>query len=418
MRKDPTKIAWQVLLTSFGVFVLTLVATGYFAYWFVFQSRVPLSVDLAASRGTASINLPNTGDPIAVNTSRTNIENGVAVVTDSTSQALVEIYDNTGSSEPIAALVVFRDSEVILHEMTKPRFNVNQGEYEILAEVVSGQAEFRQFANQRRSSRLLIDTTFSSISAREPGTYFLDIDRSSTRLVVEEGQARVWKPGAQTFVRVREQEMVSINDIDNIVEVVDAPTSVLEHAAIVDGFEDAWLFYNDREPPGSAETVTFRGRHAVLIDRSSDKYPNEILDHGETGLVQNLNIVVDDYSYLGMTATFFVEEQSLSTCGSLASECPMMVRFTYLDEEGNEQIFIHGFYATHDPSLGFPLACASCQTEHERINAGTWYTFDSGNLVTAWPEERLPETITQVSFYASGHAYKVYVAELDLLALE
>ncbi len=418
MRHDSSKLAWQVLLTAFSVFLVLLLAASYFAYWFVFQSRVPLSVDLSASRGTASINLPNTDNAIAVTNTRTNVENGVVIVTDSTSQALIEFYDSVGSTEPIGAITVFRDSEVTFHEMTRPRFNLNQSRHEIHAEIIRGQVEFQHFGGASRDTRLLVDTMYGSISAREPGIYLIDVNRTNTELMVTEGQARVWRPEARTFVRVRAQEMVSISDTNQIIEVVNAPSALLENSNILAGLEDDWLFYNDREPPGSAEATTFQGRDAILIDRSSEKYPQEVLDHGETGLVQNLNVSVEDYSYLGMRATFYVEEQSLSTCGSLASECPMMIRFTYLDEKDNEQVFIHGFYAEHDPSLGFPLACASCQSEHERINAETWYTYDSGNLITAWPEERLPKTITQVSFYASGHAYKVYISNLDLIALE
>lgn len=418
MRKDPTKLAWQVLATSFGIFVALVFAALYASYWFLFQSRVPLSVDVSASRGTASINLPNTGDPIAVANSRANLENGVAIVTDSTSQAIVQFYESNNSREPIGSLIVYRDSQVVLHEMSKPRFALNTDPYQIRAELINGKIEFEYFEDRRRDSRLVTESAFGTVSTREPGDYVVEVSRNSLQLLVNDGQARIWRPESTTFVRVRSQEMVAISGEEAIIQVVDAPASLLESPTVAEDFEDGWLFYNDREPPGSAEHTEFQGRPVVVIDRSTEKYPDTVIDHGETGLVQNMDVDVSGHTFLAMTATFFVEEQSLSTCGSLGSECPMMVRFSYMDEEGNEQIFIHGFYAEHDPGLGFPLACASCQSEHERINANTWYTYDSGNLLTAWPRERLPQQITQVSFYASGHAYKIYVAELDLLADE
>ncbi|HQA68852.1 MAG TPA: hypothetical protein PK801_11045, partial [Aggregatilineales bacterium] len=117
-----------------------------------------------------------------------------------------------------------------------------------------------------------------------------------------------------------------------------------------------------------------------------------------------------------LRGTFYVDEQSLSTCGQLGSECPMMMRMTYIDEQGVEREYIQGFYAYHDPSLDYPLTCDSCRAEHERISLQSWYTFRSGNLLTVLPAEQKPAIIQQVRFYASGHAYRVYVSEIELLA--
>jgi hypothetical protein len=93
-----------------------------------------------------------------------------------------------------------------------------------------------------------------------------------------------------------------------------------------------------------------------------------------------------------------------------------MVRVDYVDENGVEQGWIHGFYVTHNPTLEYPLRCSSCAIDHERIAPDRWHTFESGNLMALLPPELKPATITGLRFYASGHAFKLYVAEMDLLA--
>ena len=95
----------------------------------------------------------------------------------------------------------------------------------------------------------------------------------------------------------------------------------------------------------------------------------------------------------------------------------MMIRMQYVDVQGVEREFIQGFYAFHDASLSYPLTCDSCRAEHERVNLRTWYTYESGNLLTNLPQEQRPAMIRQIRIYASGHGYRTYVTEVELLAL-
>jgi len=416
MRHNPERLAWRILVTAFTVFLIIAGSILYGLYWYIFLSTNQLGVDLSASRGTASVVLPNTGEPIAVTNTRTDLEPDAVVRTDSSSQAIVDFHEPRTDTQ-IGSLVVFRDSEVILRQISGPRFSPNRQPYFVELEAVSGRSEIMLVEPaDNHDSFALMHTPHGLIRMEEPGLYIVETSEDETRLTVRTGRARVQRNDDDSAVRVRENQYIVLKGDEDILQVATAEQSLLENPYLAEPTEDIWLFYNDREPPGEAETTEFQGRNAILIDRSTEKYPDVVLDHGQTGLVQNLDLDVSDYAYLSFRSTFYVEEQSLSTCGNQGSECPMMVRFSYLDEEGNEQIFIHGFYTQSDPSLNFPLACASCQSEHERVNAGTWYTYESGNLLTTWPADRHPVEITQVSFYASGHAYKVYVSEVDLLA--
>ncbi len=49
----------------------------------------------------------------------------------------------------------------------------------------------------------------------------------------------------------------------------------------------------------------------------------------------------------------------------------------------------HGFYAEYRPNEGRTI-CDACWEEHEQINKDAWYTYESGNLFTDWPEGQRP----------------------------
>ena len=94
---------------------------------------------------------------------------------------------------------------------------------------------------------------------------------------------------------------------------------------------------------------------------------------------------------------------------------PIRPQDSHQDQDGDRREWVHGFYTTHDPGLEWPLRCDTCPIEHERVAPGRWYTYESGNLMVLLPETQRPESIVSFRFYASGHAFSVYVAELSLL---
>ncbi len=81
-----------------------------------------------------------------------------------------------------------------------------------------------------------------------------------------------------------------------------------------------------------------------------------------------------------------VQHQSLSACGIAGSECPVMLKLTYVDQDGNDRVWYHGFYTDYSPAAGGRRICDSCWEPHEQINKDAWYTYESGNLFTDWPE--------------------------------
>jgi hypothetical protein len=128
------------------------------------------------------------------------------------------------------------------------------------------------------------------------------------------------------------------------------------------------------------------------------------------GIRQEVDYDVRDFASLTLHLNVQVLYQSLPGCGSLGSECPILVRIAYKDVDGTDRDWYHGFYSV-DAAASDLLAVWD-----QQIPPGTWYTFDSMNLVEAF--DRPPARIKEISIYASGHAFDALVTEVELLAQE
>jgi hypothetical protein len=417
MQTDRAAFAWRITVLAFAVFIALCMGIMYTGQWFVFQSRRPLDTRLIVSRGTVGLVAPNTQDPIAITDRRSTLSDGTRVQTDATSQATLLFIDQR-TGETIASMVIFRDSRFTIQSKSGPRFGITNGDYLISLEDLNGRFEITSnHSDVQQAFRMTLNSSEVQVSLLRHGQYLLNFSAQETKLTTRSGLATVIdnETGEDQTIKSNERGLVRPGAS---IDLFDAEYSLVLNSGFERDYESDWLFYNDRLPPGTISNVVFDGQTAAVIDRSQERFTQPVQDHGETGLVQPLDLDVSSFGYLEFRATFYVEEQSLSTCGIQASECPMMVRFLYLDQEGVENVFIHGFYAFTDPGVQYPLACASCRIEHARINGQSWYTYESGNIMALWPEEQLPVKILQVSFYASGWAYKVYVSEIDLLAAE
>ncbi len=416
MSQSPERRAWRILLSGFAVFLLMCGGVFYVAQWFVFQSQIDMVIQLTSARGTASLILPNTGEPIAVTDRRDDLEPGVIVLTDTNSQANLTFVDPR-SQDIIASLTLFPDSRISIEEARSPRFGPNKSPYHIIIHSAKGHVELLMLQTERKAE-IEVTSPQALAGINQEGLYIFKTVEQSTTITTRTGRATVTHLGSgeQKSLRGPAQIIASLEDDELIKSKPEI--SLMENPHFQESYEIGWSFYNDREPPGTASNAITAGRPVVVIDRSQGNWPDTSLGHGETGLVQFLNTDVSQYSYLELRATFYVDEQSLSTCGVAGSECPMMVRMVYLDEEETERVFIQGFYAAHQPELELPLQCPTCRSPHQRINGHSWFTFESGNLMTLLPDDQRPVELLQISFYASGHAYKIYVSEIDLLAAE
>ncbi len=414
-RSNPERVAWRVLIASFTVFVLLCGATIYLIQWYLFESDVRLDVELTAARGTVRMLEPSAEQEAAVADRRTDQRFPFEVRTD-TSQAILHITTHAGEL-PVASVVALHDTALTLLDANGPRFGFNNDPYTVQLSMAAGRTELRLLDVGSHETDVTLSTPHADVRITQPGHYLVDTTEDRTRVTVRRGTAYVTAPTSNALVEVPANHSTTVDHTSELPGIVPAEERLVANGDFLLPFAGSWTFYDDSVlPSGAALNRVFAGQESLTLDRSQEHSPGLTLDHGETGLRQDVDRDVRGYSYLELWGTFYVEEQSLSTCGQEGSECPMMIRMRYIDVQGIEREYIQGFYAYHDPALEYPLTCDSCRGEHERITLQSWYTFRSGNLFTVLPPEQQPAIIQQVRFYASGHAYRVNVSEMELLA--
>jgi hypothetical protein len=183
------------------------------------------------------------------------------------------------------------------------------------------------------------------------------------------------------------------------------------------GFDTAWVVISN--PSDGTASVT------GAVDEEGQPmawFRHEQPQPSDVGLIQTLNRNVKDLESLVLHVKVRVDHHSLSVCGSLGSECPVMVRIDYRDVAGNSRQWVHGFFAFEDPTFAQPYYCSTCPDpssgNHNQVPVGSWFLYDSPNLMESIAPELRPVVIQSVRVYASGHSYDSKITDVELLAQE
>jgi hypothetical protein len=243
----------------------------------------------------------------------------------------------------------------------------------------------------------------------QEGSYSFDVNNDETQVTVREGLANVSAQGSAQLLSPQQRTVVKLNS---------RPSGILspERNLVVNGnfrlpLDGTWEVYNDlqntNEVSGTVTIQTVGGQRSAVFDRTG-------AFHAETGIRQTIsNRDVRDFQSLRLHFVVRVSDQDVPVCGQAGSECPLMVRVDYKDENGTDSRFYQGFYAVPDRNGVNPNynTSSGSRNEHRRIVPNVAYTYDSENLM----ETLKPQQITAIWFYASGHSYRSSVAEVELL---
>jgi hypothetical protein len=358
-----------------------------------------------------------------------NLAGLAQVSTDSQSQAKLFIRDSVADGRLIAVVTLHTNSSLTLRTAAQPRFNWSTSSYFVDLRDVSGRFDVTVVPDLGRDVLVSLRSKQGVlVNLNESGSYIVNTSNTRVQAYNRTGMAVLVPAGSQVghVVPVAGQG------------VIDTETGAFEaRAGYVDllqnsnftylsptvGSGDAqellagWVCNNDPtdDPPGSYRSQMFDGVMGLRLERF-----NDAVSHGRTSCVQTfgqsgLDLVANDFDYLALRATFSIQFQSLNACGIEGSECPLMLRVDYIDQNGQAQKWYHGFLSVNDEQLAYPLQCNSCRQAHEFINPKTWYTFDSANLFALLPPDQRPVKILAVWFYASGHQFDVQISEIALL---
>lgn len=420
LARTPERLAWVTLVGAFSVFMTILIISLLFGRWFLFDSSVNLQTEVKVGRGTIGVRTQEVGGEEAVRLLRA-LNAREFIATDEVAQGYIEFVDSSEQNRVIANALILSGSQVRLISATRPRFRFSAADYAIGLGNFQGRLELEIPEGLPDAIRLSIGGRYGEVVIRESGYYLLWGMPSGMVVTVERGSA-LFTPHNSDTLLIDAGNTAEYNANNQTLDLRGARVQLVRNPQF-QAFDHPstpsdWGCYSTAElpntPRGTRTYQTLEGRRALWFERSGSE-----VGPSETGCFQLIGsrgqgLDVSNYRTLRLRTTVNIKWHSLSICGTVASECALMVELSYINEDGNPDRWIHGFYAYEHVANNLPRSCDSCLIEHDRITPGNWYIYESNNLLEL-PEGRRPMHLEQIRFYASGHEYETLVGEMGLV---
>lgn len=392
MRRDPQKVAWAILLTSFFVFCTLAVIIPLTIRWWIITATTSHDANLEVINGTVLVRDKGFPPDVGV-TSQREIPEGSVIRTDANSKALLTFFDDS-------RVTIFPGSEVRLIKMCSPSFGLSPRPNEIALEQNAGRIRVGPALPTSRPTDWQVSTPHSQISLSE-GSYSVMVSNEASEIAVRRGEATVEAKGKKTSLPAGKRVVVTLGEGPS--DLLPAARNLIINGDFSRGLS-GWRTYStsgqEGVEGGEAELTTLEGREVMRLYRRGEDGV-----HTEGGITQEVDQDVSDYLSLQLRLDVRVNSHSLGGGGYLSSEYPVIVRIDYEDEYGSATHWYHGFYCQNtqnNPTLN-----------GERIRCGVWYPYEETNLLEIL--EPLPFYIKSVQIYASGWNYESLVAEIGLL---
>jgi len=419
MRQKPERVAWTVLWTAFVIFCLVAVGVPLLVRGYLLNALQPLHAQVNAQRGFVRVERGG-----STRTDATGLDDmipmelfkGDGIRTGEQNEGLLTLQlDKDEIRETLTSVVIYDNSDVVLVDAYSPRFGFGSGPHKVILEARRGRVRIEvQPSSDGRPVQVEVRTGRARIQLSE-GSYALDVTSQQTTATVRRGVAMV-RAGDQELALGDEQRAV-VSLSGQLDGPLPAERNLISNGDFGQGVDVAWVSFSN-STDGSAHVTSASDEEQTSVAWFEHDQPQP----AEIGLIQTLNRNVKDLESLVLHLKVRVNYHSLSVCGSLGSECPVMVRVDYQDASGNTQQWVHGFYAFEDPTHAVPYYCTTCPNpsigNHNRVAEGSWFLYDSLNLMESLPPELRPALILSVRVYASGHSYDSMVTDVELLAQE
>lgn len=405
MNGNRERLAWFILLVSFALCVALAVGTPLGIRTYLRTARTEQDALLEPQQGRPGLQRRGRGEIFALVEPTWDVPVASVVTTDRFAQALLTIHAPhvENGLDTTAAVQIYGDTEIRLVSASSPRFGLSPLPHSVVLQMQAGRVRVLVSSVDGRPTTVELHTPHM-VTHLDEGSYEVRVREDSSELTVRYGRAEVVSAAGES-VALGDSERIGVQAGQALPEALPAERNLLVNGDFREPLTTGWsVYHNEQRPPsGQVEITDLAGRRAARFYRSG-------LGHAEVGIRQEINYDVRDFTSLILHLSVQVREQSLPGCGSLGTECPILVRIDYKDIYGTDRVWYHGFYwRAHVP----PDVLYDYEQE---VPFQTWATFDSDNLVEVFDEP--PALIKTLTIYASGHSFDALVAEVELLAEE
>jgi hypothetical protein len=406
VRENPERLAWTVLLTCFGIFLILLVSVPLTMRYFVQHATSQQTATLDPTQGTVLLYQPGATEPIAITELRKDVMEGSTIVAgDGPTQASLRLISENDDDEALGSVQLYTGTRVGILRMRSPMFEMSSEPYQVQLRLDQGQA--RVFTNSGRQRPLSVEivTPHGSIML-DTGSFQIAVTDEQTDITVSSGGATLVKAG-QPDLPVTEglRAWMTANGL------ADAPApaaqNLLRNGNFSEPMRDSWESYviAQNVTPGKVNIMERDGRRvAYFVRQGEDNVPTEV------GIRQVIDRDVNVYDKLYLQLDVKLLFQSLPGAGYLSSEYPLRVEISYTDIYGKSGLtWGHGFYFRDPENENWQIVGG------EQIPPFNWFTYRSPNLMELLQDTR-PARIDSIRIYASGWNYQSMVSEAFLVA--
>lgn len=422
MKTNPVQRAWLVLWAAFISLCLIGYGLASGVPWLLQNTTAELRLELGGS--DTQFQRPGLNIQEAINGPPVSLPVGSTIITDLNAQANLQVAGPNGAGT-LATVQIYGDSRVQVEAAEQPRFEqFSTLPYRLRLNVERGRIRVLSADEAARPVYIEVRSAPDVLTVLDQPGSNASIEASFLRstISVRESQAAVTTPASGTLTLLSEQR-ADIGDSGAILGPL--PT---ERNLIVDGtFErplgEVWRIErraDENEPLGEVGVEVIEGRRSINFARADESW-------GEVRLTQDLNVDVRDFTSLRLQLDVYLTSQSLFNCGGFGTECPVMVKISYIDSNGSERGWLQGYFdqgrLIEEQGQFGRFTCPSCAEiteQHIPIETGQWLTLEApgnGNLLALMRERDMPAAfLRSITIYAAGHQFNSNVAQIQLLA--
>ena len=417
--KKVQNIAWTILTLAFITCLVMAIGTPLSVRWLLLNTTRPLVVVLQPRSGTISQQESRMNTSFLIE-SNTEISPKTTFQLSDDAAALLlfyhpESYNVDELVAPVATVQLYGETEMTIEVAQTPRFSLSELPHRIVLNIHHGANTHISVEDNDRLTALSIRTPHGSVDM-EQGTYTVGVEDDQTEFSVRAGLAHVLDTATGDKPVLTDLQRAELT-VEGLEEIYIGERDILRNrnGDFELPLEGTWEIYTDTarqgEDGGIVRQTTLRDeQQIVLLTRFGE-------EHAKTGIRQEINQDIRGATSLRVRARVRVDVQTLSVCGSLGTECPVMVRIEFTDQEsGSVREWLQGFYAREGEVDSF---CQSCEWKAQHIQVaqpGVWYDYESPDLLPLLQARGIqPAAIHLVQIYASGHTYGAAIDEIAIL---
>ncbi|MCB9140377.1 MAG: hypothetical protein H6642_18740 [Caldilineaceae bacterium] len=404
-RVNPERMAWMILLISFALFVILLIAVPLTVNYAVNHFTVAETAQLESTQGTLLLYPSVNAEPIAVTTQQTDAGEGSRILAaDDSTQGTVGLMQDEDSGELLGSVQLYPGTDLVLTRLRRPFFDRSKQPYQVQIRLDKGQARIFTNSSDRRPLSVELITP-QGVMELTSGSYNIAVDEEGADMTVRSGEAVFTDLTGARQIAVAGDGLWSTGDT-SVVKVAITERNLIRNGDFTQSMADSWRQYNiaPNVENGTVSIIERDGRRVAHFNRQGEEGV-----HTEVGIFQELNEDVNVFDELVIQLDVRLMYQSLAGAGYLNSEFPLRIEIEYVDIYGKELRWGHGFYYRDPDDVTRSVPDSS------KIPAYNWYTYQSPNLMDVLAETR-PARINSLRIYASGHNYQSMVSEIYLLA--